>query len=371
MSAAPVVDADGHVLEPPDGMLRYAPEGWHERVWHVETKADATEWLHFDGGVSPAESLALAGTAGMTATDRERARRGGMRYAEVRPGALNPAPRLPDMRVEGIEQAILYPTMLLGVPGLDDAEFAEVQANAYNEWLAHYCHYAPTRLFGIALVPTQGRDRAVRTIRRARDLGLVGVCMCPTPAARGRRLDDRVHDPIWAVCQELRMPIGLHPVLVPDRPGACRGSDGAGPVDLVESVTCFCAGGICARFPRLTVLFLEANGGWIVPLLERLDRRHAALESDVPSPVLLPSEYFRRQCYVSLDPRESTLAFTASHPLVGAERIVWASGYPRHDARFPGAMRDLARATESLTNAQRQRILGANARDVYRLPAPG
>jgi hypothetical protein len=30
--ATPVVDADGHVLEPPDGMLRYAPAKFRERI---------------------------------------------------------------------------------------------------------------------------------------------------------------------------------------------------------------------------------------------------------------------------------------------------------------------------------------------------
>ena len=31
------------------------------------------------------------------------------------------------------------------------------------------------------------------------------------------------------------------------------------------------AGGVCERFPELRLIFLEANGGWIVPWLERLD----------------------------------------------------------------------------------------------------
>ena len=32
------------------------------------------------------------------------------------------------------------------------------------------------------------------------------------------------------------------------------------------------AGGVCERFPELRCVFLEANGGWVVPWLERLDR---------------------------------------------------------------------------------------------------
>src|SRR2546422_9909458 len=103
----------------------------------------------------------------MTAADRERARAGKLRYSEVRPGAFSPAPRLPDMQVEGITQAVLYPTMLLGLPAIEDAAFAEVQATAYNEWLHAYCAYAPKRHFGAALVPPQEIESAVRTIRPA------------------------------------------------------------------------------------------------------------------------------------------------------------------------------------------------------------
>jgi predicted TIM-barrel fold metal-dependent hydrolase len=150
-----VVDADGHVLEPPDGMVQHAPARFRDRIWRIERKADGSEWLHFNGGTRPAGGMALAGTAGMSAADRERARAGKMRYTEVRPGAFEPGPRLPDMDVEGITQAVLYPTMLLGLPGFEDAEFAEAQANAYNDWLADYCAYAPRRLFGAAVVPTQ------------------------------------------------------------------------------------------------------------------------------------------------------------------------------------------------------------------------
>jgi predicted TIM-barrel fold metal-dependent hydrolase len=397
-----VVDADGHVLEPPDGMQRHAPAKFRERIWHIEIKADGSEWLHYNGGVRPAGGMALAGTAGMSEADRNRARTGQMKYTEVRPGAFRPEPRLPDMDVEGIRQAVLYPTMLLGLPGIDDPEFAEVQAAAYNEWLAEYCSFAPKRLFGAAVIPTQDVERAVRAIRRARELGHVGVFMRPNPAIEGRKLVDPIYDPIWRACEELELPIGLHPFLSPDMPGACRalgygqfraqgvrydtGKENpadpirnlgnvffsqalSNPFDVMECVALFCAGGICERFPRLTILFLEANGGWIVPWLERLDHHYDVFRWDVPGLKMKPSEYFRRQCYISFDPDESTLAFTARHPLVGADRIIWASDYPHPDAKFPGVVKELVEATETLDERQRARIFGENARALYRLPA--
>jgi predicted TIM-barrel fold metal-dependent hydrolase len=400
---ARVVDADGHVLEPPDGLVQFAPAAFRDRIWHIEVRADGSEWLHYNGGVRPAGGLSLAGTAGMSAADRDRARAGKMRYADVRAGAFAAAPRLPDMDAEGIHQAVLYPTMLLGLPGIDDPEFAEVQANAYNEWLAAYCAHAPRRLFGAAVVPTQDVERAVRTIRRARELGMVGIFLRPNPAVGDRKLNDPIYDPLWRTCEELGLPLGLHPFLAPDLPGACRALGyfrfrAAGvrydtgkettadpvrnlanvffsqalsnPFDVMECVALFCAGGICERFPRLTVLFLEANGGWIVPWLERLDHHYEIFRWDVPWLTMKPSEYFRRQCYISFDPDESTLAFTARHPLVGADRIIWASDYPHPDAKFPGVVRELEEAIEPLEAAARAKIVGGNAAALYNLPAP-
>jgi predicted TIM-barrel fold metal-dependent hydrolase len=395
----PVVDADGHILEHPNGMLRFAPAEFRERIWHIEVRADGSEWLHFDGSSRPAGGLALAGTAGMSNEDRSRALQGKMKYTEVRPGAFEPGPRLPDLDQDGISQSVLYPTMLLSLPSLRDPEFAEVQANAYNEWLADFCSHSPRRLFGVAIIPTQDVERAVRVIRRAKELGHVGVFIRPNPSIGDRKLNDPVYDPIWRTCEELEMPIGLHPFLAPDMPGACRalgyaqmrtagvdygkGSSAdpvrnlgniffsqalANPFDMMECVALFCAGGILERFSRLTVLFLEANGGWIVSWLERLDHHFEIFGWDVPWLKMKPSEYFRRQCYISFDPDESTLAFTARHPLVGSDRIIWASDYPHPDAKFPGVVRELVQATETLSEADRARIFGGNASALYHLP---
>src|SRR5207247_10089427 len=143
MERAPSVAADGHVLEPPTGMAERAPAKFRDRIWQIVTRPDGSEWLRYNGGERPANGLALAGVGGMSAADRERARRGEMKYTEVRAGAFRPLPRLVDMDADGIEQAVLYPTLLLGLPSLEDAEFAEVPANAHNESLPAHTAAAP------------------------------------------------------------------------------------------------------------------------------------------------------------------------------------------------------------------------------------
>src|SRR4051812_36338381 len=124
-------------------------------------------------------------------------------------------------------------------------------------------------------------------------------------------------------------------------------------------------GGVCERFPDTKFLFLEANGGWLVPWLERLDHHSKKFEWDVPWLNMLPSEYFRRQCWISFDPDESMLAFTANSPLCGADRIVWASDYPHPDAKFPGVTEELAEALEPLTHEQQSVITSESALALY------
>ena len=118
---------------------------------------------------------------------------------------------------------------------------------------------------------------------------------------------------------------------------------------MMSSMAFLLAGGVCERYPELRLIFLEANGGWLVPWLERLDH-HADVplfKPDVPLLKMAPSEYFRRQGWISFDADESTLAFTARSPLVGADRIIWASDYPHPDAKFPGTTDELLPSTTS------------------------
>ena len=140
--------------------------------------------------------------------------------------------------------------------------------------------------------------------------------------------------------------------------------------DMQIALTMLICGGVLERFPRLRCIFLEANGGWIVPILERLDHHYEIFRWEVPQLTMKPSEYFKRQCWISFDPDESTLKLTAESPLVGADRIIWASDYPHPDAKIPGVVGELREQMEGLPDAAQQRIFGLNAVDLYGLPEP-
>ena len=112
---------------------------------------------------------------------------------------------------------------------------------------------------------------------------------------------------------------------------------------------------------------MEANGGWLVPWLERLDHHYDVYGWDVPSAGRAPSEFFRRQCWISFDADESRWRSPPDRPLCGADRIIWASDYPHPDAKFPGVTKELTEAIEQLAPDQQRQIAGENALRLYRI----
>jgi predicted TIM-barrel fold metal-dependent hydrolase len=80
---------------------------------------------------------------------------------------------------------------------------------------------------------------------------------------------------------------------------------------------------------------------------------------------LLPSEYFRRQCYISFEPEERTLGPLA--PLIGTDRVLWASDFPHADAPYPGGVATLNENIKDLPASATREILGENAARAYGL----
>jgi predicted TIM-barrel fold metal-dependent hydrolase len=377
------VDSDGHVFEHPAGMVpalaEHAPAAWRERI--------VANW----GGTSILQERGA---------DTARAR---LADPMLRPGGHQVKPRLEDMDSEGIDVSVLYPTLFLGIQNEPDADFAAVQCQAYNDWLSDHASDSGGRLWGAAVVPQQDIQLAAREIRRAAKLpGMKAAFIRPNPTEDWKPFHHTVYDPLWEAACDTGMPLGLHPFLAADLPGACLGlrlneaADTtiqaldrntetvpgsqrsvtanifftqaiANPFDMMNSLTFLLAGGVCERYPDLRLIFLESNGGWIVPWLERLDHHYEVFDWDVPVLKMEPSEYFRRQCWISFDTDESTLAFTANSPLVGADRIIWASDYPHPDAKIPGVTDELLESIEPLAPDQQAQIAGLSAVKLYDL----
>ncbi len=296
------------------------------------------------------------------------------------PGGHEGGARLTDMDAEGIDVAVLFPTFLLRF----DPNVSRFRAlhHAYNSWLYDYCSADRSRLIGVGLVPLTDIDAAVAEMERCvQDLGFKAVMVRPCPYIGDRKLNHADYDPFWDAAQELGCPIGIHPFSFNDMPNVVSmmkldedslflPSEGltlrqglGNSIDLMVALGWFVAGGICERFPRLKVAFLEGSGGWICTMLERFDHHLKVFGSRYQKE--LPSDLFRRQCWISFDPDEVAMAFTAEH--LGDDRIIWASDYPHPDAKIPGVVAELQEATAGLSEETRRRIVGENAAELYAL----
>jgi predicted TIM-barrel fold metal-dependent hydrolase len=372
---APVVDADGHVLEPADTWLTYLDPAYRARAIRFATDAQGYEVLLIDG--QPLKTLrGQMGALGGIEMDMDKLlTRGGMTYAEGSPpGGYDPLARLRVMDSEGIDQVLLYPTIGICWEGhVTDGALATAYTRAYNRWVADFCRTDPKRLYPVAHISLLDPDGAVEETRRARRDGCVGIFLSPDLAARGgRHFDDPVFAPFWETAQELEMPIAFH-VIVRDRqwfrqwqrkdPSDALFSIAFLAIDVMAAFTQMLASGMFERYPRLKCAVLEAGSNWIAAWLDRLDHKYRVMKRYTPIR-MEPSDYFRRQCLISADPDESVTAQMVEH--IGADYFIWASDYPHIDASF-GVVRELKQRLAPLPDDARRKVLGLNARRFYQL----
>jgi predicted TIM-barrel fold metal-dependent hydrolase len=393
LTALDFVDADGHIVEPPFGLQDYAPAAMRDRIYHLEIDDDGEEWVVIGDKRMAANVFTLTAAGGFTEEDKLRSHKGELKFSQMEGGCWNVAPRLADMDRDQISESVLYPTLFLSFQSQHPMDLVVAQCQAYNDWLTDHVAESGGRLHGVAVLPQRDPEAAAAEIRRvAGRKEIVGVQVRPNPVVDWKPFNDPVYDPIWRAASEAGVPVGFHPLMSADLPGAVQGlrlgklgtsevpvqdeDDMAvdnifftqmigNPVDMMNTLTFLVAGGVLTRFPDLKVAFLETNGGWIVPWLERMDHTAKEFPWDVPWLKEEPSAIFRRQCWISFDADESTLAFTASSPLVGADRIIWATDYPHPDAKIPGCTAELVQALAPLPLEQQQLIAGGNARTLY------
>jgi predicted TIM-barrel fold metal-dependent hydrolase len=129
---------------------------------------------------------------------------------------------------------------------------------------------------------------------------------------------------------------------------------------------CFCGGGVLARHPKLRVAFLEANCSWLPWLLWRLDEAYE-LDGDVFAPDLKekPSDYFKKQCVVSIEPEEVVATDVVKQ--LGGHNLVFSTDYPHVDSRYPEAVNHFL--TLPLTENEKRKILWDNCMSYYAIAA--
>jgi predicted TIM-barrel fold metal-dependent hydrolase len=254
--------------------------------------------------------------------------------------AETPEGHLTDMDATGIDVAVMLPTFapFLVYNDMISAERSRAYAHAYNRWLAAFCSVAPKRLVGAALLSRHDPSVMVGDLEEGLRTGLRAVVLRPNPV-QGRTLGHPDYDPFFAACQHHRVTVLLHegthtrvPTAGADRfrshfaQHAC-----SHPMEMMMALLALIEGGVLERHPSLHVGFLESGCGWLPYWLWRLDHMefaqlHAEVRDRVQRP---PSEYFKRQCWIALEPGEAMLDKVVAE--LDPSRIVFGSDFPHLD----------------------------------------
>ena len=275
----PVIDADGHWLE-------YGPV--------------VGEAMRKIGGDAAVRAMQINGgrvrrSLQMTPAERRHENVAqeafwGAPTKNTRDRATAMMPRLLYERLDefGIDFAILFPTMGLGLPRVNDTEARLAACRAFNVYQAELFEPLKDRMTPAAVIPMHSPDEAIAELEHAvGDLGLKAVMlnsMVDRPI--GKVADERPdsadlgiwydmigldsaydYDPVWHKCEELKVSPTFH-----------RGSRGRafrmspsnfcynhiGHFAAASEAVCkaIFLGGVTRRFPGLNFAFLEGGVGF-------------------------------------------------------------------------------------------------------------
>ncbi len=303
--------------------------------------------------------------------------------------------RLKELEADGVVAEVIFPntvppffpkSSLVQQPppaNAGDLDLRWAGLRAHNRWLADFCATAPGRRAGIASILLHDVDAAVAEIRRASDAGLTGGVLLPgaPPGSGVPPLYAPDYEPIWAVCEELGMPVNHHS-------GSAAPDYGPYPeanVMFLLEVTWWAHrtlwhlifAGVMERHPALQFVFTEQGTAWLPDQLQTLDYYHARMRgagsqgsqeaewgADVMARLsLTPSEYWARQCHVGS-------SFIRRHEVglrdrVGVDKIMWGSDFPHKEGCWPYSHEHLRLAFAGVDPAEVRAMVGGNAARVY------
>lgn len=301
-------------------------------------------------------------------------------------GAWNHADRIEVLDADGCAGEVVFPDGIteMNMPpfgaGLSlptegiEPELQWAGARAHNRWIAEFCSLTPERHAGLAVVPMLWDvDEAVEEVRWAHSNGLKGI-MIPTQWGQLDSYSHAKYDPVWRVCEDLRMVVNIHCGAAPMKDYG----DGVGMMGSYISEVAFFAvrpitfmiwGGVFERFPDLKVMVTEATSVWVPEYLGLLDFRYedtpysSKLGDYISHLSMKPSEYFRRNVFLGascMPRREAELRHE-----IGLENLIWGSDYPHPEGTWPETKKRMVETFHDIPEEELALMLGGNAARLF------
>ena len=291
----PVIDGDGHWLEPIPVFLEYLSEvggpGSVDQMRALWRGRDA--WYRATGPERQHHRLRRAIWWGVTSNTLDKA-------TALLPALLNE--RLPEL---GIDFAVIYPSFGLTINTIAEDDLGRAAARAYNRMTADMFAPFAARFAPVAVIPARTPDAAIEELEYAvGKLGFKAIMLRgnqerPIPSA-AEGIDPRKaawycdsialdspydYDPFWQRCVDLGVAVTQHS-------GSPRWSDRASISNFTynhvghfaESNHAFARGvflgGVARRYPSLNFGFMEGGVSWacqmVGDLIEHWEKRRRA-----------------------------------------------------------------------------------------------
>jgi len=350
-----VIDGDGHIIEDARAIVDFMPREYREVF---EPKPDT---------IFPPLDHLHAGRAVQTPPDRDR-----------RP-PVGPEGWTAFLDDAGIEKTVLYPTRALAYGHVQSLDYAVVVARAYNDWLAKTYLETDDRFNGIAIIPMQDPEEAVRELRRAViELGMLGAMMPSNGLPH--LLGAKPYWPIYEEAERLGCVLSVH--------GGAHDNFGLDHLNMYvpvhalghpwgQAVNCasIVFNGVFDQFPGIKIGFLEGGVAWLLLCLERFHASHETHFQYLPPGAhglredQRPDRYIIEQIhagrfFIGCETEELTMPFAIK--IVGNQPFFYSSDFP-HEVTLASCRADIHELLESeeLTEQDKIGIMSANAERFY------
>ncbi len=374
------VDADGHILEAPDLWETYCDPKYRSTAIRLKVDDQGMDYMEICGKpsrVNRGGAFASVGSMGQVTREKGEVNRCQHYGDEFLLGAMDAKQRMQRLDLEGLDAAIIYPSLdLVWETECEDADYAQAMCQAYNRWIVDWCSDSGGRLIPVAHLSLGDPHAAAKELERAVKAGCKGGWVVQFVMTRKPHAHPD-HDVLFAKAQELDVPLGVHPSLEPQwaLPGRydleyvrkqsfflnVTASDAAR-----HALASFMQYGTFEKFPKLKLVILEVGAGWASYWLDRMDAVYDSIIGRSLPIKERPSEYFKRNVWISADPDEKALP--AMVDLLGADRFFWASDFP-HPDHTGDYIKELDNLTAKMPEQTRLQVLGENVRRVYNCPA--
>jgi predicted TIM-barrel fold metal-dependent hydrolase len=361
----PIISADSHVAEPPETYIARIDKKFRDRapiMVHDERRGDI---FRIEGSKQPIP-LALVSAAGKA--PEELSPKGAV-WDKLHKGGWEPHARIEAQDQDGIAAEVLYPSVGMEICNIPDLDLKKACMDAYNLWLAEFCAPYPDRLIGLGQAAVRTPEDGIADLARIKQLGFRGVMLPGRPGVAD--YNDPMYDDFFEAAIALDLVCSFH--ILTSGEGLTQGYRGSkinsfmsivrGNQDLMSM---FVFDGIFMRHPKLRIVSVEADGGWVPHFMYRMDHayqrhRHWMRGRELEK---RPSEYFREHIYFTFQDDYTAFLFK-DH--MNIDRMMWANDYPHSDSTWPWSQQVLKEQLRHMTEDEKNRVLHDNVATLYKL----